>query len=297
MKQAVSISLGLKTRDKGVEIELLGEKVHLERIGTDGDEKKARELYRELDGKVDAFGVGGILLYINTPWKSYPLHAGLNLIRDVKETPCVDGRGLQQNLESLVANFIDTEIGIESKKVFIVEGLSRYGMVLSFVNAGYECVFGDLMFALGIPIPVKTIRTLNLLAHILLPVVGHFPISMLYSVGESQATVEPKYEKYYRESAVIAGDWLYIKKHMPDDMEGKIIVTNTTTPEDVDFMRSRGIRCLVTTTPNLEGRSFGTNAMEAAITAAAGKNRPLTDVEIRQVIQEEGLTPCIRELR
>ena len=60
MKRAVSISLGSPSRDKSVELNLLGEKVRLERIGTNGDEKKARALYRDMDGSVDAFGVGGI---------------------------------------------------------------------------------------------------------------------------------------------------------------------------------------------------------------------------------------------
>ena len=42
MKRAVSISLGSSTRNKAVEVELLGEMVSIERVGTDGDEAKAR---------------------------------------------------------------------------------------------------------------------------------------------------------------------------------------------------------------------------------------------------------------
>ncbi|MCX7682555.1 MAG: quinate 5-dehydrogenase, partial [Anaerolineae bacterium] len=60
MKRAVSISLGSSTRDKKVTLTLLGQEITLERIGTDGDVAQAIRLYRELDGKVDAFGVGGI---------------------------------------------------------------------------------------------------------------------------------------------------------------------------------------------------------------------------------------------
>ena len=35
MKRAVSISLGSSKRDKSIEVELLGEQVRIERIGTD----------------------------------------------------------------------------------------------------------------------------------------------------------------------------------------------------------------------------------------------------------------------
>jgi len=65
MKRVVSISLGSSKRDKKVEVEILGEKFILERIGTDGSQEKMIELFKELDGKVDAFGLGGADLYIS----------------------------------------------------------------------------------------------------------------------------------------------------------------------------------------------------------------------------------------
>ena len=60
MKRAVSISLGSSERDKAVEVELLGESVRIERRGTDGDAERATALFTELDGQVDALGVGGM---------------------------------------------------------------------------------------------------------------------------------------------------------------------------------------------------------------------------------------------
>jgi len=57
---------------------------------------------------------------------------------------------------------------------------------------------------------------------------------------------------------VIAGDYLYIDKYMPEDLQGKIILTNTTTSENVEELKKRGVSLLITTTPVIEGRSFGT---------------------------------------
>ena len=51
MKRAVSISLGSSKRNKAVEVELLGQVVSIERIGTDGDMEKAARMYQELDAK------------------------------------------------------------------------------------------------------------------------------------------------------------------------------------------------------------------------------------------------------
>ena len=299
MKRAVSVSLGSKSRDKKVVTTLLGEEVSIERIGTDGDEEKAYQLYCDLDGKVDAFGVGGIDLYIHALKRDYPLYAGLKLIRDVVTTPVVDGGGLKSTLEARIMQDVEKQLGdiIQPKTVLLVAGLTRGGMSKSFIDAGYDLTFGDLMFGLQIPIPINTVPMANFAAAILLPIVGRMPISMLYPTGEKQLEVVPKYEKYYAANKVIAGDWLYILQHAPDDLSGKVIVTNTTTEADVTFLKDRGVDFLVTTTPVLDGRSFGTNMFEAALVAAAGKNRPLTTRELDQIIDQLNLKAQIQDLR
>jgi hypothetical protein len=298
MKRAVSISLGSTSRDKAVEINLLGETVRIERVGTNGDEAKARQLFRELDGKVDAFGVGGIDLGVHTPWKFYPLHAALKLVQDVKQTPYVDGSGLKETLEARVMQWVEQKIGgeIQPKTAFLVAGITRYGMTKSFIEAGYQCVFGDLMFGLDVPIAIHSISALNTTAKILMPIVGRMPLSMLYPTGEKQEQVTPKYEKYYQGNTVTGGDFLYVKQHMPEDMRGKIIVTNTTTPADVEFLTKRGIKYLVTTTLNFDGRTFGTNMMEAALIAIAGKGRVLTTDELNVLIDQLSFEPQLQKL-
>jgi len=299
MKRAVSISLGSKSRDKKVVTSLLGEEVSIERIGTDGDEEKAYQLYCEMDGKVDAFGVGGIDLYIHAIKRDYPLYAGLKLVRDVKHTPVVDGGGLKATLEARIMQDVEKQIGdiIQPKTVLLVAGLTRGGMSKSFIEASYQCTFADLMFGLGIPIPINTVPMANFAAAVLLPIVGRLPIDMLYPTGEKQLEVVPKYVKYYQANKVIAGDWLYIMRHAPDDLDGKVIVTNTTTEADVKFLKDRGVDFLVTTTPVLDGRSFGTNMFEAALVAAAGKNRPLTTAELVQIIDQLNLKAQVQDLR
>jgi len=299
MKRAVSISLGSSKRNKAVEVTLLGERVSIERIGTDGSEEKARQMYLELDGQVDAFGVGGIDLAVHTPWKDYPLRAAQRLVAGVKKTPYVDGQGLKETLERRVMQFVEKKIGseIQPKTAFIVQAISRYGMMESFVEAGYQCVFGDLMSGLGIPLAVRSVPTLKVVARLILPIVGYLPFSMLYPTGEAQEKITPKYVEYYRDNAVTAGDFLYVKQHMPEKgMEGKVIVTNTTTEADVRLLKERGVKYLITTTPVLDGRSFGTNMMEAALVAAAGKGRALTRAELEEIIAQLGLEPVIQKL-
>ncbi len=298
MKQAVSISLGSSTRDKKVTITLFDEEITIERIGTDGDVEKAIQLYNELDGKVDAFGVGGIDLGMTIAGRYYPLHDAQKLVAGVRQTPVVDGGGLKQTLERTIAQFIEREIGdeVQPTRVLVTAGVDRYGSALSFDEVRYEILFGDLGFALGIPIPIRSLRGLRLLARILMPIVGRLPLEFLYPTGEKQEEIVPKFGKWYAWATVICGDCLYIKRHMPDRLDGKVIATNTTTPADVEAFRQRGVRYLVTATPRLEGRSFGTNMMEAALVAVAGKGRPLTTVELQEMLDRLDYKPTLERL-
>jgi hypothetical protein len=298
VRQAVSISLGSTSRDKKVTLTLLGEEITIERIGTDGDVEKAIQLYNELDGKVDAFGVGGIDLGLNFAGRYYPLYDAQKLVAGVQHTPVVDGGGLKLTLERGIAQFIEREIGdeVQPKRALITAGVDRYGSAVSFDEAGYEIIFGDLGFALGIPIPIRSMRALRILARIIAPVAGRLPLEFLYPTGEKQEEIVPKFGKWYAWATVISGDCLYIKHHMPERLDGKVIATNTTTPADVETFRQRGVRYLVTSTPRLEGRSFGTNMMEAALVAIAGKGRPLTTDELQEMLEQLNLKPALQRL-
>jgi hypothetical protein len=276
MKRAVSISLGSSVRDKRVELDLLGEHIILERIGTDGDVDRARQLYRELDGQVDAFGVGGIDLYVGTDRRDYPIRAAHALVDGVRRTPIVDGRGLKNTLERRCVHALEAQLGsqIQPKQAMNTVALDRYGLSQGLVEAGYRVAFGDLMFAIGIPIPLTSLRQVEVLARILAPIIVRLPFSMLYPTGEKQHEHLPRFGRWYRWASLIAGDCLYIQRHMPDALPGKVILTNTTTEADVERFRQAGVRTLVTTTPRYDGRSFGPGggrgAREAADTGRAG---------------------------
>src|SRR5215213_10163069 len=174
MKRAVSISIGSSKRNKAVEAVLLGEKVSIERIGTDGDMEAAALKYKELDGKVDAFGVGGADLGALVDGKWYPFFSVKPMVRYVQKTPLVDGGGLKNTLENKAPPFLDTKIGdyinARGRKVLVALGMDRWGLSKSFVEAGYETVFGDFMFGLDLPIAIRKISNLKLLAALLMPV-------------------------------------------------------------------------------------------------------------------------------
>jgi hypothetical protein len=313
MKRAVSISLGSSSRDKKVIVEFKGQQVSVERIGTDGDIRTAKRLFKELDGQVDTFGIGGVDLFLRLEDREYPLRAALKLVKGVKQTPIVDGRGLKHTLErrvfDLAAPILHNLLGGQSGEVegFILDGVphfrrafipvaaDRIGLAQAVTEVSDEVIFGDLMVALDVPIPVRGIRNYKRVARIMLPLVSFFPMSMLY-YGSGGAEQEPKYQKFWQQSDLLAGDFLFMRKYLPADLSGKTIITNTTTEENIEFLRERGVHIAITTTPRYDGRSFGTNMMEAALTAFAGKGRPLSNAELNTLIDELQLRPSVQVL-
>jgi len=296
MKRAVSISLGGSKRDKKVVINFKGKEIQVERVGTDGDVAKARQMYLDLDGKVDAFGVGGVDLYLRLDKREYPLHAALKLVSGVTQTPLCDGRGLKHTLERRVFELAKPQLGdVHFKQAFVPVAVDRLGLAQAVAEVAERTVFGDLMVALGVPIPIYGIPAFRRVARVMLPIVSYFPMSMLF-YGSDGAEQEPKYVKYFEQSDLIAGDFLFMRKYMQTNLSGRTVVANRTTEENITLLKSRGVKTVITTTPRYEGRSFGTNMLEAALTAYAGKGRRLTDEELNGLIDELSLKPSVMYL-
>lgn len=300
VKRVVSISLGSSTRDHRFETELLGQRIIIERIGTDGDVRRAQQLMEEFDGKVDALGVGGTDLYLRAGHRKYLIRETAGIVRGVKRTPIVDGGGLKASWERwLITDYLPNKRGISfgRKKVLLVSSVDRYGLAEAFTEAGSEVIFGDFLFGLGLPIPLRSLTSVQILAAILLPVLTKLPIKFLYPTGKKQEEITPKWGNYYAWADVITGDFHLIRRFMPPELRGKVILTQTITPTDVSELRKRGVWMLITDGPNMGGRSFATNVLQGVVVAVLGK-RPdeISNDEYLQTLLRAGVEPRVEEL-
>ncbi|MCR4434577.1 MAG: quinate 5-dehydrogenase [Clostridiales bacterium] len=301
MKRVVSVSIGSDTRNKRVESYILGEKFRIERIGTNGDINKAIEWIKNLDGKVDAFGMGGIDLFLTCGTrKRYVLKEAVPIMKAARISPIVDGTGVKNTLEGRIVNYLKNNklVEFEGKKVLVTSAMDRYKMTEAFVQGGCDVLIGDLIFALGIPVPIRRLETLRKLAGLTMPLISRMPFKMLYPTGEKQLQANPdRFGKFYEECDIIAGDYHYIKKYMPENLKNKTIVTNTITEDDVAVLKSKGASLLVTTTPQWEGRSFGTNVIEAILVSLARKKpEELSESDYYRMLDELDFKPRIEQL-
>jgi hypothetical protein len=276
-----------------------GEMFSIERIGTDGDKNKAIQLIKELDGKVDAFGMGGTDLYIYAGKKRYTFKESARIAAAAKHTPIVDGSGVKNTLERRVVQHLKEKEGItfNDKQVLVVCAVDRFGLAEELVAAGSQVVFGDLLFGLGLPIPIRKLGTLAILARVIAPIITRLPIEMFYPTGEKQTQNIPRFSQYFEQAEFIAGDFHFIRRFMPVSLQGKSVITNTVTQKDEELLRDRGVKTLITTTPEIGGRSLGTNVLEAILVTLLGK-RPeeITAVDYGRILKELEIMPRIKRL-
>jgi len=279
-------------------VELGGQLVHVERIGTDGDKEKARTLFSKYDGKVDAFGLGGTDLYIFAGEKPYVFGDSEKLIANVKQTPVLDGSGLKRSLEPYLIEQLAIKgiVDFAGKHVLHMCGVDRMALGQALVKAGAKVTFGDLIYGMGINYPIKSLKTLNFLAGLVVPIITKLPIDWFYPTGDGQTKRVVRHPEYFVKSDIIAGDFHFIRRFMPDTLSGKVIITNTVTQEDRSFLQSAGIACLITVTPNFQGRSFGTNVLEAILVALNGSKAPLDGATYKRLLQQYDIRSGIEYL-
>jgi hypothetical protein len=280
MKRIVSVSLGSSKGNKSHEVDILGERFTIERIGTDGDLIKFRDMFTELDGKVDALGVGGADVYYVAGKRRYVVRQIKKLIAGAKTTPVLDGSGLKHTLERETIHELQRsgEVDFAKERVLLVSAVDRYGMAQALYEHCPNVVCGDLMYGIGLPFRIRRYGTVKFLAAVLLPIITRLPFKWFYPTGEKQETRTPKFTFAFDEATIVAGDKHIIRRYAPDDLTGKTIITQSIRKMDVDWLKASGVKRLITTTPEMGGETFATNVMEGVIVTIAGK-RPEELVE------------------
>jgi len=306
--EITSVSIGSSKRDHEFTTSLLGDMFHVKRIGTDGDKMKAIQLIRELDGNgnIAAIGLGGADVFFHVGNRTYVHQDTLRLLKASNKTPVVDGAGLKQTLERWAIKWVlEKRPGLfNNKKILVMSGLDRWGVSEVLGEYTNRFIFGDFMYALKIPIQMRSLKTVATTARWLMPILCNIPFEAIYPTGRRQDTVRPIFQHPFKWADVIVGDYHYIRRYAPNDLEGKIVVTNTVMQSDEDDLKSRGVTTLITTTPEMDGRSFGANVLEAMFVALIEKDgekvgdfneSQLMDRYIK-MIRDSGIEPRLIDL-
>src|SRR5690606_22057038 len=100
------------------------------------------------------------------------------------------------------------------RRVLMVSSVDRFGMAEALAQQGADVLYGDLIFGLGIDVPLRSLEALKGIARVARPMIARLPFRWFYPTGASQdAPPRPRHQRHYRWAEVLAGDWHYIRAH------------------------------------------------------------------------------------
>ncbi|MDN5347454.1 MAG: hypothetical protein PWP65_1018 [Clostridia bacterium] len=274
-KKVVSVSLGSSKRDYRIILPLKEQQIFLERVGCQENTDLAARLLRQLDGQVAALGLGGANFYYHLGKRRYPCPQGLRLARITKRTPVFDGSGWKQYGEPLVVSCIQEKLQLDlnNKKALVVSVLDRYWLAWSLKQAGCRVWAGDPFFGLKMPV-ILPFSSFCRVAVATMPLLARLPLKYLYSSPKTFLAGKYIAGYLYTGFEIIAGDWHFIRRYLPGNLRGKIVIASGTAPADREMLRACGASYLISTTPIWEGISPAANAFEAVLAAIGGQASP-----------------------
>lgn len=270
--QVVSVSLGCPRRDHQVILSVGGARVFIRRIGTGGDLRLAARIIRELDGQVSAIGLGGINADLRLGNRRYPLPEGRWLRQQARRTPAYDGSGWKEFVEPALLHRLSRETGLEGRVVLVSSVLDRYHLARALRQLGARVLVGDAFFALKLPLIFPSVESFHPFALASLPLLRRVPIRFLYGPGQGGCRVcPPWFLPLLRGVDALAGDFHLMKRCLPDDLQGRMIIASTLTADEEAELLRRGAGRVLSITPSVAGRVFGANVWEAAARAVTGR--------------------------
>lgn len=297
MKRVGIVSLGPQVEDAGFVTEFMGTQVEVEWHGTQGDVNQAKRKIRELDGKVDVIGLDSMNRAFHVAGKRYVIEEIEAVARDATRTPVVDGSNLKGTLERWAVAWIHEkfpDILKPTTRVFIPCGAERWHMAKVLGEYTDFLEFGDAMMHYGWPWPLHGLPQLERYAEWFLDWMVQKPHKVLHPSGNWQREVAPKFVRAFRKASVIGGGLNYIRKYAPRALRNNIVITSSLSGQDLEDLRDKGVRTIFTTTPEMNGRSYGQNVLEAIMVAASEKRfEELRTEDFLRMISDSGIEPRV----
>jgi predicted amino acid dehydrogenase len=296
-----SISLGPSDHDYAFVRQLFGHEFHVQRLGTDGNIRRARELVAQLDGQTDVIGLGGMNFHFQVGRHTF-IHQQIQTVAHAAQaTPVVDGTHMKNTLERWALSQVAQQQPelFRYRRIFVLSGVDCYATAQVLSQLTDRMVFGDPIFHLNLPITLKSFGQLERYAKWVLPRLCRAPYSRLFPVGPAPVHRTPRGAGFFKQADVIVGDIAYLRHFAPDDLRRKVIVTNSLSSSDLEDLKERGVESVVTLLPPFSDEHPLTdiNVIEAIFTNLI--DRPaaaLTDDDYLDLVSRWDLKPQVMVL-
>ena len=261
-KRIVHLHLANDGLPKVSTVQLFGELFCVFSIPTNGDIDLIVSLIQKADAdpEVDAIALDGM---------PFELVLGRERIRHVeadklaaaaKSTPLVDGSGVRGAFERWAIHLIQQrESGFFTRKrVLFAPGINHNGFVDGISNYTDNRRWAEPVLYYNLPSAVTSEASFRYITSRILDAAHAQPYRRIFPQAGQPA--RRRATAPFDWAQIIAGDMAAIRRYAPDSLEGKIIVAECASEQDLADIRRRGAYTLITTMPPFGAGCLNPNA-------------------------------------
>jgi predicted amino acid dehydrogenase len=295
MKTVISISLGSKSQDFEFTMPFLGQKLHVQRLGTDGSISRAAKLLKHWDQHADAIGLGVVKDTYRIGAQRLIEADSARLRKIATRVPVTTGARLADIFLEWAVRHTQTELGhyFDNANVLFFSGMSNYKLAMSMSEYTENLLFADPLLQLGVPKLLTSLDALGLYAS------GAHYVSDWTPPRAIPAALLKRWTRFVLGKAMQKATMVVAPVHELDDFDlealaGKTIITSNVNDERLARFKDNGVNMVIDASPVLAGHVLGPDMLDAMILAATGKAPDdILEDDILEIITELQMAPRI----
>jgi predicted amino acid dehydrogenase len=293
MKQVIGISLGAQEQDFAFQHTLLGQKLQVRRLGTDGSVAEAGRLLRHWDSRAAAIGLGLAKDSGNLADGGADPRRASRLRAKVSQAPFSNGAKLADILLEWAVRHAQVSLGryFDNARVLFFSGLAHQKLALSMAEYTPNLHFADPVLQLGSPKLLTSLDALGLYASGMHYVADWVPRRLV------SGPLMAQWAKYVLRRAACHATVLVAPVHQLDDLgleelAGKTLITHTVNEARLAAFKDKGVHLVIDAAPLLQGHAIDPSLFDAMLLAATGRHGgDLVDDDYLEILGAEGLQP------
>ena len=286
MKHVVSISLGSSHHDFEFTTTILGSRLHVHRLGVDGDVERAAELAQQWGDEAATLGFGvdqdsDALMEVIAHYNgNATLTTGTRLSGILQEWAV-------RHAQAQMAGFFD------NARVLFLSGLQDYRVALAMSEYSANLQFADPALQLGVPKLLGSLQALNLYAdgaHY----VKDWSLPAVLNRGPVKEWARFVVRKALQKASVVVAPIHLLDEYGLEELAGKTVIASNVNEARMAALRDKGVATVIDGAPLMQGHSLGANLLEAMVIAATGKHpEDLMEDDFLEVITACKLEPRV----
>ncbi len=304
MKCIIQISLGSSLDDYEFKTRFRDQTFKIKRFGTDGDVDQASDLILRLNKEADAIALSSFGWTHATGHQALPPKALTKLLKlgAKLQTPVTSGDTLRKVGQEWSLRHIHFKFGnnyFTNARIFFFSGVASYTIARLLAEYTQNLRFADPLLESGVPKFINNMKDLDFYAARLRRAVNWIPgKDMVMSSDPVRSMNDYLMRKAIQDSHILvvphAEFFRFLDPYSIEDLDRKTVITSAAFDDRIDYLKDKGVRVIIDTTPQLLDNIVGVSVLEALLTAAfdihQGEER---DEELLEIISNMAMEPRV----